>query len=317
MPILSVCDTCSINAAAVNELVHPNGNQTKQTGALLQYRIGRHVITHVFDPSHLIKVVRNNFEMKNIAHFATDRWQPGSDLYDSSLQIASWDDIAELYRIDLRSIQRRVPKLTDEHLKPSKLKMKVSIAAQVFSETCATAMLQCVGQRTLPQHCTSTAGLLLFINDLFDSINGSTDHPAYSLKGTVTRESNHFEFWEYALVMLENMFFVDKSTGERNNRSSVLKKFESTIRGYQAFARKCFDSNITAVKIRCDFIFITFRIYICSNYTIDIHRMEEKILKIRNLNHENLKWYISSNMLWFIIYRNLYFMVNCVSFAYY
>lgn len=251
VPILSVCDTCSINAAAVNELVYPNANQTKQTGALLQYKISGHVITHVFDPSHLIKVGRNNFEVKNIAHFASDRWQRGFDEFESgTLQIAAWDDIAQLYRIDLRSTRRRLPKLTDEHLKPSKLKMKVSIATQVFSETCGSVMLQCVEEGTLPQHCTSTAELLLFMNDLFDSINGSRDHPADSLKSAVTRKSNHFEFWEYALVMLQNMFFVDKTTGERNNRSSVLKKFESTIRGYQAVATKCFDSNIPEVNIR-------------------------------------------------------------------
>lgn len=244
VPILSVCDTCQTNASAVNELCYPNAKSpTKQTGALLQYKVSGHVITHVYDPPHLIKVVRNNFETKNIAHFAANRWQPGFKDSDDPLQIATWCDIAELFR------ENRLP-LTIEHIKPNKLKMKVSIATQVFSETCGSIILQGVKDGSLLPHYKSTADLLLFMNDLFDSVNGSDNHPADSLKGAITRESNHFEFWEYALVMLENMFFVDKATAARNNRSSVLKKFESTIRGYQAMANKCFESNIPKVNIR-------------------------------------------------------------------
>lgn len=245
-----MCDTCNVNANTVNELVSPNASLTQQTGKLLRYKVNGHTIIHTYDPSHLIKVVRNNFEVKNVAHFITERWRPGFEDYDGSLQIAAWSDINELYRMDLRSVRRMLPKLTDEHLKPNKLKMKVSVATQVFSNTCGSVMLQCVNNRTVPEDFTTTARFILFVNDLFDSVNGSNKYPADSLKSAVTPESLHSEFWEYALVMLENMFFVDKGTGERNNRSSVLKKFESTIRGYQDVARTCFQAGILKLEIR-------------------------------------------------------------------
>lgn len=89
MPILSVCDTYNTNACTVNELVYDNASQTSQTGKLLQCKVKGHQITHTYDPSHLIKVVRNNLETKNLGHCITERWMPGFDEYDGSLQIAA------------------------------------------------------------------------------------------------------------------------------------------------------------------------------------------------------------------------------------
>lgn len=222
---------------------------TKQSGGLIQYKVNDHKLIHCYDPSHLIKVTRNNFETKNIAHFIPNRWQTGDEESYGSLQIAAWDDLQQLYWMDTRSTKRRLPKLTDEHLKPEKMKMRVSRATQVFSVTCGSVMLEYVERRMLPDHFTSTAQLLLFMNDLFDSINGSEKYTD-GLKSAVKPNSIHFEFWDYALSMLQNMFFVDKCTGERNDRSSVLKKFESTIRGYREIAKICFDANIEKVNIR-------------------------------------------------------------------
>lgn len=232
----------------MNTLVNPARPSTKQLGGLLKYKVNGHQLIHGYDPSHLVKVTRNNFEKKNLAHFISKRWQAGDEDNIGSLQIAAWDDLNVLYRMDLRSTQRRLEKLTDEHLKPVKLKMKVSLATQVFSNTCGSVMLQYVEEGILPEDFTSTAELLLFMNDLFDSINGSGDGD--TLKSAVTENSIHFEFWDYALLMLQNMFFVDKFTGERNNYSSVLKKFESTIRAYKEIAKICFDLKIPSINIR-------------------------------------------------------------------
>lgn len=223
----------------------------KQSGALIQYSVSGQLITHAWDPSHLIKTVRNNFETKNISHFITNRWQSGKEDEVGSLQIGCWDDIDKLYRLDLRSTpQRRLENLTEEHLKPTKDKMKVSTATQVLSETCGTVMLEYVEKGLVEPHFVSTAQIILFMNDIFDSINGSHQNPTGTLKSSVSRESIHFEYWEYAVWMLQNMFFVYKLTGERNNRSTVLQKFESTIRGYREVAQICFDAGISKLDIR-------------------------------------------------------------------
>lgn len=274
---MSVCDTCSTNASTVNGLAYPNITQTKQTGELLQYKINGHLITHTYDPPHLIKVVRNNLEVKNLMHFINQRWEPGSDDYDGCLQIAAWSDIDHLYRMDLLAVERMLPKLTDEHLKPSKLKMKVSVATQIFSNTLGTEMLRRIEQGELPENFTGTARFILFMNDLFDSVNGSDKHAADSLRGAITPISKHLMFWDYALVMLENMFFVDKDTAERNNRSSVLEKFRSTIQGYREVAKTCFKSGISKVNLRYHYfslhlILSTTSTLLVGYKSIDTHR---------------------------------------------
>lgn len=185
-------------------------------------------------------------------HFIPERWPTDNKNNIGSQQIASWDHILALYQMDSQSAQRRLPKLTDEHLAPNKLKMKVSLATQIFSNTCGTFMLRCIEQNKLPKHFADTAKLLLFFNDLLDSMNGSEEEDD-TVKSAVIANSVHFDFWEYALSILPKMSFVDKFTGEINNRSSVLKKTESTVRGYKEFAKTCDKLNIAKVSIRYHF----------------------------------------------------------------
>lgn len=161
-----------------------------------------------------------------------------------SSQTCSWDHIFELYRMDTQSTQRLLPKLSDEHLAPKKLKMKVSLATQVFS---SSVQLQ---ENKLPKHFAGTAQVLMFMNDVFDSMNGSEHLNGDTLKCAVKTNSIHFSFWEYALTILPKMSFITKSDGKVNNRSSVLKKLESTIRGYVEFSKICLRSGISKVSIR-------------------------------------------------------------------
>lgn len=87
------------------------------------------------------------------------------------------------------------------------------------------------------------------MNDVFDSMNGS-DEIGETLKCAVTENSIHFTFWEYALSVLSKMSFVNKLNGKADNRSSVLKKLESTIKGYIQFSKTCFRLDISKVSLR-------------------------------------------------------------------
>lgn len=209
--VLSVCDTWSINASAINALVYPAVKQPIM--------------------------------------------QTGDEEFDVPLQIATWDDLYDLYRMDVRSTQRRVPKLTNEHLKPSKLKMKKfplrpKFLALHVEMWCLNASNNIYYQKVPPAQ-------LIYYYSWTTLPIVSIKQPSDSLKGAVTPKSIHFEYWHCALLMLDNMFFVDKFTGEKNNRSSVLKKFESTIRGYWHVAERCFSANIKNLnrKYLASFIF--------------------------------------------------------------
>lgn len=240
----------------MNLLINPV-NPPKNDGRLLVYHANGRRIIHCYDPSHVIKVLRNNLEKKDLVHNMTKRWQVGdlnNNVSPSSSQRASWYQIDKMYRMDLKSPQRLLLKLSDEHLTPNKYKMKVSKATEIFSNTCGTVMLDAIEEKRLPPHYAGTAQVLLFLNDIFDSLNCSehkeVDPERAQLKYPVKENSLHFSFWEYALTVLQKMHFVNKDDGKINNRSSVLKKVESTIKGYTEFAKTCFELGISSVNIR-------------------------------------------------------------------
>ncbi len=253
-PILSVCDQVNTNANAVNLLINPL-NPPKNDGRLLVYCVNGRRMIHCYDPSHVIKVLRNNLEKKDLVHNITKRWQIGdsnSSVSSPSTQRASWDHISKMYRMDLECPERLLLKLTDEHLAPKKYKMKVSLATEVFSNTCGKTMQDCIQQKQLPEHFTGTAQILWFFNDIFDSMNCSEQKKVDSpqLKYPVKENSIHFSFWEYALSALPKMNFVNKLDGKVNNGSSVLKKVESTIKGYAEFSKACIGLGISSIAIR-------------------------------------------------------------------
>lgn len=219
-------------------------------GALLKYKVLNRVILHCYDVPHLLKVTRNNLQVKNLRHCVQKRWDISDSSTRGQLQVASWEDVVNLYEIDRCGIHRFLPKITDEHVNPVKLKMKVCVATQVFSRTYGTVMQHCVEKKQLPAEASGTAQILVFFNDLFDSLNGSGAAQPDSLKGSINEHSVHFVFWEYALEMLSKMNFFDKETGERNTRSTVLYRMMSTIRGYQEITRLCLNLRMKEVALR-------------------------------------------------------------------
>lgn len=180
------------------------------------------------------------------------RWENSSPnkIKGEQVKMAKWAEVSYLYEYDCKAYHRRLPKITDEHIKPNQLKMKISVATQVFSETYGKAMIDCYQKNQLPYDFNGTAQILLFFNDLFDSINGSNHPKNGTLKGSVNKDSSHFVFWEYAIDMLSKMDFINITNGNVDNASTVLKKFEATIRGYAELTRICFRANITHVSIR-------------------------------------------------------------------
>lgn len=242
----SVCDQPPICVAAVHDLIEPGCEGVTPTGELLSFKVIDNNLVHLYDVPHLWKVIRNNMTVKDLCHTLTKRWEiTDCKHFGQVKKYASWDHVVELYHLDIRATQR-LTDLSPEHINPEREKMKVSNATQIFSETVGNAMLRC--SEKLSKTSTDTALVLLFFNDLFDSLNGGGVPQLESLKGSINDQSVHFAYWEYALSVIANMDFVDKSTLKVNNRSTVLKKLESTIRGYMEITRICLNSNVPEVK---------------------------------------------------------------------
>lgn len=141
-------------------------------GQLLTYKLRDTTVIHCYDIPHLLKGTRNNLQTKNLSHSVFKRWSStdSNSINGKEGLKASWDDVKDLYY--LRGSKRLLLKIYPEHINPERLKMKVSTATQVFSQTYEKVMLHCSQMKQL-RDCSGTAQILMFFNDLFDSMNGS------------------------------------------------------------------------------------------------------------------------------------------------
>ncbi|KAJ6648165.1 DNA transposase THAP9 [Pseudolycoriella hygida] len=254
----SVCDAVNSNMAAVKRLINPKCVRGIMLGKLLEYTVRDATICHYFDPPHLIKSVRNNMMVKNLNHtvsFNEAKFRPNGVLAwnkkNKQHRSASWSDLRDFYRFNnTGAFFNLIPKITDEHLDPTRHKMKVKIATQVFSGTVGRNMYLCWKRNVFKNNCIGTAAILLFFNELFDSVNGGDVPDPETLTGALTVKSKHFDFWDYAIRMLESMKFSDNLKTGKPNRSNVFKHFTSTLKGIRRISERLFEAGIQSISLR-------------------------------------------------------------------
>jgi len=136
--ISTVCDQAQSNVAAINRLIKEtkdsNDLKAGKNNEVFGFEIGGQEIIPLFDVPHLLKGLRNNLKTKDL-----------NLTYENKQRKASWKHIIQFYEFyENQSTEgdRLVPKLSDSHVYPEKIKkMKVSIAAQlVFSQRVGAIM---------------------------------------------------------------------------------------------------------------------------------------------------------------------------------
>jgi hypothetical protein len=106
--LLTTSDQGGPNRAAINYLTLKSNFRS----ADCRFRVKENLILHNFDVCHLIKCLRNAMLEKDIEHNGG---------------VAKWADVVMLYEKDGQSVDSKITKLTENHIKPEgKLKMKVS-----------------------------------------------------------------------------------------------------------------------------------------------------------------------------------------------
>jgi len=133
----TICDQAPTNVAAINILMRETVQDYLKMGVEKRsfgFEINNQEIVPLYDVPHLLKGIRNNLLTKDLTF-----------TINGTKRIAKWKHIIEFYEIEKYRLdvgERMVPKLTDSHIYLDKMrKMKVSIAAQVFSQRVGSIIL--------------------------------------------------------------------------------------------------------------------------------------------------------------------------------
>ncbi|CAK1588633.1 unnamed protein product, partial [Parnassius mnemosyne] len=200
-------------------------------------------IVSIFDPPHLLKGIRNNLLTKNLNYKMDGK--PGT---------AKWHHLELLYKENpgYKGI-RLMPTLTETHIIPTKIpKMKVKYASQIFSRTISSNMGYLADKGILPEACKETADFLFFMDNLFDSVNGSYPKNKYvkPLLGPVTPTSIHKKIWTEGKKILQTLQFVNQKSLKTEFVPTV-QSWITTINGMEDIVAKLEkDYKITSVWMR-------------------------------------------------------------------
>lgn len=132
-----ICDQATTNVAAINILKSQSTItflKSNTQNRLFGFKLGGDEIVPLFDPPHLLKCMRNNLLIKNLKFIDKNGIE----------RLAKWEHIIKFYELDKNEAvigDRFSPKLTDAHVYVDKMKkMKVSFAAQIFSQRVGSIM---------------------------------------------------------------------------------------------------------------------------------------------------------------------------------
>lgn len=229
--IASVCDQGSTNITAMSHMIQMTRTEGFHRGQELKddvIIINGHKIVVLYDPPHLLKAFRNNLIVKPL-EFKLD---------DKVLRTANWSHIEEAFNIDKSFGDRRLMrKLTDQHIfmNNEKKKMRVKYAAQVFSRSFGNYVTllskngvrsEC-GQKQMPREGVDTADLLIFMNNLFDSVNNRSISIA---------DQNVVATWTEQILVLKTMKFTRVNPGQKEY-PTVLKNWILTLENFKVLRK--------------------------------------------------------------------------------
>lgn len=158
-----VMDNCPVNYATFRRLgMQFSRNYEGLCTALdIQNTMGKSVMA-MFDPPHLLKLVRN----------AIGSWKT---LLDEQNNVIRWQHIVDLYEYQKKNGFTLANKITKQHVNFEKNKMKVKYAAHVISKSVANALLtMCEIKTENFSDVNATVVYLKTFDTIFDIMNSRT-----------------------------------------------------------------------------------------------------------------------------------------------
>ncbi|KAI4454131.1 thap domain-containing protein 9 [Holotrichia oblita] len=222
---LKILATVSEQGSSNQSVVHQLSNESGYRREDVMFEIDGETIVHIFDVPHLFKCLRNHFMSK--------------DIYFGN-KIAKWNDLQTVYHIDGENpVSKVCPKLTERHLNPiGKHKMKVKYATQILVDPFMQHYVLPANAKLYIYIYMDTADFILFMNNLFDSLNGvRTSTP---LKRPLSDRSSHFQIWDEAQTLLKSLKF--KKVSDENTDANAIA-LESSTRDESQVEEICTESR--------------------------------------------------------------------------
>lgn len=203
-------DGASVNMSVMKELTgfhidEKNENNNFQT--YFVHPITKEKVFIFLDPSHMLKLVRNC-----LGDFRTIIAEDGE---------VSWKYFEELHTIQENEGLHLANKLRNKHLNYQKQKMKVRLAAQLFSNSVADALMVLKNMNISSfKNSTATIRFINLFNDLFDIMNTKNlknSHFKKPLQNCVQNENqqNHNQIIFEKLLECEKYIFNLKAKTQK------------------------------------------------------------------------------------------------------
>ena len=247
-----VCDGPSTNFALATKL-----------GATIQANDMRPFFPHpcdsssqvffVFDACHMLKLLRNTIAEKGI-------------LTDNNNSEIRWQYVKDLYELQDKEGLHAANKLKRNHIEWYQQKMKVSLAAQVFSRSVASALEFVSKDLALPQFAdaSATVEFIRIVDRLFDTLSSKSFH-AKEFK-TVLRASNQ-HFWRPFLIYAKEYLLqlkIGKVFLHSSPRKTAVLGFAATITSILGIFDACVGNGplqyLATYQLSQDHIELTFNV---------------------------------------------------------
>lgn len=155
------------------------------------------------------------------------------------------------------------------------------------------------GVGVLPPECAETASFLRFMDDIFDSVNGSykENSKAKPLLGPVTPSSEHHKKWKEGIKIFKSMRFVNPA-GKVDATVPTINNWVWTLEGIEILLSKLEkDYNVTSVWMRhlnqdpLENFFGAVRSHGCRNNNPTCDQFENSFatLLVNNLNSDHIR----------------------------
>lgn len=196
------------------------------------FELDGNVIYYIFDLPQMINAVRDSLVSCDF-------------LYDN--KTTSWDHLKMFYQTEMDKRIKLAPKLTCEHLNPSREKRtQLQLTEDVFSFTVAAAMASKIDEGCLPTEAQGTVDFFMKMNDLINICNSTSIKNPNKYRRAFRGADYQRNALSHALSLFQNIKVINRTTGQ--DQTGVTSCFGGLVVSINAILRMYHDCRSSGLK---------------------------------------------------------------------